>query len=220
MTALNKQLRQTIIDSVIGKGTTIPARKEALKKATEQRVRELCRDRVPEEFAKAAARLPKEWFPHNASADVPPLVCPNAILDAKGDESMLRRSWRHTVTFEPFFHPYNTRFDRPEKIHQGMDYTDRDNPVKKPEALDSWEAKLKDLIDEAWKIVNDEKTARAELASFLASVNNYKQVLEKMPELEPHLPDYVKPMPLTVPVAPILKTLGKLGFDKSKKTAK
>lgn len=215
MTALNKTLRQQIIDSVIEKGTTIPARKADLTKRTEARVRELDLSRVPKEFGPSTKLLPKTWFPHAASTQLKPTVNPISIVTLTEQE--MRSHWRSTVSYEPFPHPYDTRFDRAAEKDRGIDI---DTKMQKPDDLESWEAKLEDLIAEAEQIVADEKKARSELQSFLYSVNNYKQVLEKMPELEKHLPNYVKPMPLTVPVGPILKTLGALGFDQTEQPAK
>ena len=214
MTALNKTIRQQIINSVIEKGTTIPARKDDLTKRTEQRVRELCLERVPKDFAAATRNLPRGWFPHHTSEHMPPHVCPTGILAHMDDDYEMRRQWRHTVSFEPFPHPYNTRFDRSPTLNQGMDDS-TEPPTRKPDDLESWEARLADLIEEAKRIAADENKARTKLRQFLASVNSYKRVLEKMPELEPHLPNYTKPMPLVVSVAPILETLGALGFDQT-----
>lgn len=208
MTALNKTLRTQIIASVIEKGTTIPARKEDLIRRTEARVRQLCLERVPKDFAAAVKTLPPEWFPIVGSETMEPQVCPLAII--KLSSEAMARSWRYAVSFEPFRHPMGVSFSRvSEAVKNGKE--------SDPE---SWESKLKDLIDEAHKIMRDEGQACTELRQFLASVNNYKQVLEKMPELEKHLPNYTKPMPLVVQVGPILKTLGKLGFDQAKKDPK
>jgi len=213
MTALNKTIRQKIIDSVIQKGTTIPARKQELKKKTALRVRELDLSRVPAEFGPATKTLPPEWFPLNGSSQMNPKACPDSYVELSDEQ--LRTQWMAVVSYEPFRHPISARFHRKDFIDQGMDHGARP-PVKKPDDMESWEAVLADLITEAKKIRADEAQAREELRQFLQSVNNYKQVLEKMPELEKHLPDYSKPMPLTVPVGPILKTLGALGFDQSK----
>ena len=218
MTNLNQKLRDEIIESVINKGTTIPARKVALKKATELRVRELCLERVPKEFGLATKTLPAEWFPLSAGEGVPYEMCP-ITLATMTDFEIHRHSWqRFTVPFEPFRHPINTKFHRSTYMDQGQENIDG-VMVKKPEDLESWEARMADLIKEGKQIRADEEKARTELRQFLYSVKTYKQVLEKMPELEPHLPNYTKPMPLTVPVAPILRTLGALGFDKSKECA-
>jgi hypothetical protein len=216
MTALNKTLRQEIIDSVIKKGTTIPARKADLKKRTALRVRELDLSRLPAEFGPATKSLPPEWFPLNLSNQMNPKVCPDSYVELTDDQ--LRSQWKAVISYEPFRHPINARFGRNDYIDQGLDHNTKP-PTKKPDDMESWEAVLADLLVEAKQIRADEEEARAELRRFLWSVNNYKQVLEKMPELEPHLPNYTKPMPLVVPVAPILKTLGKLGFDKSQEAA-
>jgi hypothetical protein len=208
MTALNKTIRQQIIDSVIEKGTTIPKRKEELKKKTEARVRKLDMERVPKEFAAATKNMPPEWFPLAGSASIKPEYCPIAIVTLQPEQ--LRNQWRSTVSYEPFRHPMNTDFNRANAKDCGINQATKE---KNPDDLESWEARLEDLIAEANKIVADEAQARHELSQFLYSVNNYKQVIEKMPELEKHLPNYTKPMSLTVSVAPILKTLGKLGFD-------
>jgi hypothetical protein len=214
MTTLNKEIRRKIIDSVIEKGTTIPKRKEELARATEARVRALCLERVPKEFPAATKNLPPEWFPLIASENIKANANPVCVA-TWSDEQLRSGHWGIPVSFEPFRHPINTRFSRSDFIDQGMDYTDRTNPVRNPADMESWEAKLADLLKKAHKIREDEKRARDELRLFLYSVKTYKQIVEKMPELEKHLPDYEKPMPLTVPVAPILKTLSALGFDQS-----
>lgn len=212
MTALNKTIRQAIIDSVIERGTTIPARKEDLKKRTALRVRELDMSRIPVEFYPATKNLPPEWFPLSASTQLSPRTCPDSYVELNDEQ--LRCHWKAVVSFEPFRHPINTHFSRNDFIDQGYDHSTTP-PTKKLDDMDSWEAVLADLLKEAKQIRADEAQARDELKQFLYSVNNYKQVLEKMPELEKHLPNYTKPMPLVVSVAPILKTLGKLGFDQA-----
>lgn len=206
MTTLNNKLRDSIIDSIIDTGTTLPARKEALKHATEKRVRELCVQRVSQDFISATKNLPVEWFPHESSVNIDRMLNPIEISTNSEDE--LRKGWRGgTITFDPIKHPMSARFNR-------RDYSLHTVGCGKAEDPESWEAKLSDLIGEARQIRADEEKARRELRQFLHSVRTYKQIIEKAPELEPFLPDYEKPMPLTVPVAPLLSTLNKLGFTK------
>lgn len=215
MTNLNQKLRDKIIDSVIEKGTTIPARKEALKKKTSLRVREIDMSRVPKEFAAATKNLPPEWFPLAASAQFSPKVCPDSYIELTDSE--MRSQWKAVVSYEPFRHPMSARFIRPDEKTRKPIKQDDGSYEDQPDDENSWEFLLGDLLDEAKQIRDDEAEARKSLRQFLYSVRTYKQVLEKMPELERHLPDYTKPMPLTVPVAPILKQLGKLGFDQAEK---
>lgn len=70
------------------------------------------------------------------------------------------------------------------------------------------------LAKEAAQIVEDEAAARGEARAFLASCKTVEQILERMPELEPHIPKISRPLPLVAP-SNLLSTLSSLGFDRT-----
>lgn len=72
------------------------------------------------------------------------------------------------------------------------------------------------LQPEADALIEREEALRHEISSFLLSCRTVEQVLERMPELAPHVPKTVKPMPL-VAASNLLSTLTQLGFDKTAK---
>lgn len=206
MTNLTKESRAAIIDSVIKTGTDLPEKKKDLTARLEQRVRAINLERVDTDFYRATKTLPAEWFPHKASTELYHDVNPAVIMALSPEDLKRSRRYATNVNFEPIKYPTSTSFSRAHfaKRHE------------QPDDLDSWEVRLADLIDEAKVIRAAEDKARAELGAFLNSVRTYKQVLEKMPELERHLPAVVgKNYAVAVPVAPLLATLGSLGFDKS-----
>lgn len=206
MTNLTKESRISTINSVIQKGTTLPAQKEDLKLRLQQRVRAICLERVPAEFGPATKNLPAEWFQHKASAGIYQEVNPYSIVTKSVEHVERHRCWADSVCFEPIKYPANVYFDR---AHYAARLDQPDDP-------ESWEVLLADLIAEAKTIRATEDKVRSELEAFLYSVRTYKQVAEKMPELVPHLPPVAgKVYPVTVPVAPLLATLTGLGFDKS-----
>lgn len=72
------------------------------------------------------------------------------------------------------------------------------------------------LQPEVDALIEREEALRREISGFLLSCRTIEQVLERMPELEPHVPKMVKPMPLVAP-SNLLSTLTQLGFDKTAK---
>lgn len=207
MTTLTKERREEIIDSVINKGTNLPEKKKELAARVAARVREICLTRVPKDFPAATKNLPAVWFPHLASIGIRREINPLAILQYSEEELQRSRWYDQGVSFEPIKHPFNVRFDR-QPLANGNS--------EKPNDPESWEVLLSPLIDEALALRSTEDKARGQLAAFLASVRTYKQALEKMPELEGHLPRVAgKSFPISAPVGPLVQMLTGLGFDKS-----
>jgi hypothetical protein len=68
----------------------------------------------------------------------------------------------------------------------------------------------------ARKLREKEDMLRAELGDFLATCRTYKQVVEKMPELEPHLPQVTKPLRIVVSTAKLSAALYSAGFNHKK----
>lgn len=73
---------------------------------------------------------------------------------------------------------------------------------------------MRPLRAEADALAERERQLRGEIGAFLASCRYVEDVVERMPELEPHVPNYKKSFPLTAP-SNLLSTLTSLGFDKT-----
>lgn len=98
---------------------------------------------------------------------------------------------------------YNIAFDDPIRV-----------AAYAPETKDF--AELFALQPEVDALIEREEALCREISGFLLSCRTIEQVLERMPELEPHVPKMVKPMPL-VAASNLLSTLTQLGFDKTAK---
>ena len=196
MTNLSKEIRLAIVESVITKGTVIPADKEAIIKSTQEAVRAWMLGYLPPGFQAATATLPPNWFATESSADIYASDNPEMILN--GDTR-----YYGSVKFEPF--------RRPTK---GGAYSPAINYRQEKDSPHRWESVLSAQIDAAKKLRAREEAARTDLLNFLNSCRTYKQVLAKMPELENHLPAPAMPL-VVVNVGPLVASLGKLGFDRS-----
>ncbi len=197
MTNLNKENRAATIESVI-KGTFIPDEKAAIIASTSAAVRAQLVSYLPDGFEAAIANLPPKWFDSEADHSLHHKHNPVSILAGK-------TSGHDTIRFEKFSRPYGNSY----QVLCDYSPTDKESPHQ-------WHKVLAAQIDAAIKLRTKEDTLRNELGAFLASCKNYAQVLAKMPELERHLPaPPTKAFPVVTSTAPLLKTLGKLGFDRS-----
>lgn len=208
MTNLNKEIRAAVIESVI-KGTYIPEQKAAILAATSKAVRDLVVLALPEGFAVATATLPPQWFGSVSHFDVCKEQCPRAILDGadrwKGYGSVLIK-FESVIT--PPHHNIHSLLLQDKKSGNNESWTQ------------FWERHLAAQIAAATKLRAKEDALRSELGAFLASVKTYKQVVEKMPELERHLPPPpTKVFALVTSTAPLEKALTSLGFDRTKEAA-
>lgn len=198
MTVLNKERREAIIDSVIKKGTTIPKRKADLMTATKAKVRETLRKRLPEGFESVAAAVPHGWFRVLTEVAIHRDANPMAIYSHQCCGTYV------SIVFDPMRAPYSIDIEPDSLQRKGTS----------KETNDCWELILADEIKEAKSIADTEEKLRDELMGFLLSVKTYKQVLERMPELEPHLPkNPVKTYPVVASTTPLLNLLTAVGFD-------
>lgn len=199
---LTKEIRAQIVESVIA-ATFIPAEKKAILESAGLAAREAVRAALPEGFERAVGTLPRDWFAKVDNVGPSWHVNPRSILENPEDST---RSCQ-------------IRFDTvlaPVEFYYGYQINDR-HQEKDPKAP-SWEKILAAQIDAAKKLRAKEDDLRADLSSFLASCRTYQQVLEKMPELERHLPKPAAPArPLVVSAAPLQSQMKKLGFDQGAK---
>lgn len=213
MTTLNNAARLAIIESVIEKGTTIPAERQAIFDDTAKVARAFMLRQLPKDFEAATKILPPEWF--NTCSATPDLRAdshPCSILKrlAKGES---HRTYGNSIKFEAFRVPYSFRVD---VWHHAPRNDDERERFKEADGL--WPDILKSQIAAALKLRAKEDALRAELRDFLSSCRTYKQVLEKAPQLERHLPPVAtKPMPLVVSTTAMNSLLKKAGFDQSVK---
>lgn len=202
MTTLTKEARIRTIDSAVA-GTFIAEKGEKIVASANEVVRKTLMAYLPKDWLASTAMMPREWFNHMAAETVDKSFAPEAILsgaDLQGNGGW--RSW--TIHFEPFRAPAN--FRHPVRYHKHESFPDA--PL--------WSDILAPQIAEAKKLRAKEVALRDELTNFLNSCRTYKQVIEKMPELERHLPPVAsKPQALVVAVAPLKTRLKGLGFDRS-----
>lgn len=197
MTNLTKDIREQIVQSVLA-GTWIPEKKAAILKSTGEAIREVWRKYLPEGFEAATATLPPAWFPKESVEYLSCAVNPDLIMQPTNSRGEKCSSSNFSVP--PLAVPENFR---PEYRYNGVGH------------IPFWSEALAPQIKEAQKLRAAQDKLEEELRGFLYSVKTYKQVLEKMPELERHLPKpAAKPMPVATSTAPLLSTLAKLGFDK------
>jgi hypothetical protein len=205
MTNLTKDRRFETIESVIA-ATELPAQKQALIDAVKVKVREIMRLHLPKGFEQATATLPTNWFGHITSVSIQKDCNPVDLLSMR--EPDVHRWSYPSFPIEPISMPHYCQADlgmRSLKTEKG-----------EPDNLDSWEVHLTKEIKEANKLRIKEEKLREQLNGFLNSVKTYKQVIEKMPELEKHLPAVAgKQYPVAVSVTPLLNMLTGLGFDQS-----
>ena len=201
MTTLTKEARLKTIESAVA-GTFIAEKGEKIVASAAETVRQTLMRYLPDGWLQATAAMPREWFQHKAAQDVIKESSPQAILSGAAEDS---RHYRSTnIHFEPFRVPVNFQ-------HPVRDYEHRGEPD-----VPLWSNILAPQIAEAKKLRAQEVALRAELTAFLNSCRTYKQVIEKMPDLERHLPPVAaKAQPLVVSVAPLQKKLNALGFDRS-----
>jgi len=208
MTNLTHESRKQITESVVNKGTFLNEEKAAIKKSTQEAVRKAVLATLPKGFHDAIKNLPPEWFRKCSGASLQSDANPVALSDRKKYESeRYPGNWRNNYTHIEF-----TSFLVPDSFN---------NRYNDPSFGQDWcEKHLAAQIDAAKKLHAKEQALRDELNAFLYSVKTYKQVLEKMPELESHLPaPKVKSYPVAVSTAPLVAKLADLGFDRSLKEA-
>lgn len=189
-TILNKDLRAKIVGNVIN-ATDIPELEKSIRQRTKQRGREYVIAGLPEGFVEKTKNLPKEWFGSTSCLYVRSANNPSRYLDDA-----------------------NT-------THRFYDHVDFDDPVVGPASGVSKnhapvEEYFSDLVEEAKALAERREVLTAEIRGFLLSCKTVEQVLERMPELEPHIPKASKPMPL-VAASNLLSSLSQLGFDRTKK---
>lgn len=203
-TRLTKERREQIIESVFN-ATLLPKKKKDLIKRTTEKVRSLVNSKLPKEFEPAIKNLPKEWFAKNYQVSIHKDVNPISLLE---DEEKFKKMWSYNqVNYDHFYCPvsFNPSIESWIKVHN------------KPDNKESWEEYLAKEIAEAKKLRAKEDKVRQTTSEFLWSVNTYKQVIEKMPEFERHLPNYVKHYPIAVNTGPLTNLLDGLGFDQGVK---
>lgn len=166
------------------RATNIPELKADLKQRTKTAARDIVIAANPPGFAALVANAPKEWFQTMNNVYLKKPISPVAALDAQNSGSEFYIYLDDPVTV-------------PASGVKDLDLT----PIERLKA-------------EADTLVERERALRNEIAAFLNSCRTVEQVLERMPELEPHVPKAVKPMPLVAP-SNLLSTLAQLGFDKT-----
>lgn len=201
---LTSERRADIIDSVFN-ATLLPIQKLDLIAKTKAKVREIMRDLLPKDFEATIANLPPEWFPSCSSTGIRKDVNPETLL--KDAEAYQRSYTVPSMCFDGFSKPEYLHDMSIEAYKKGVD----GQPVQH-----CWENLLDKEITAAKKLRAKEDELRGKLRAVLNSVTTYKGLLEKMPELEKHLPPGpTKYYPVAVSVTPLVNLLDSVGFDQS-----
>lgn len=201
---LTKAIRADMVESIIA-ATYIPEKKKAILESTGSAAREAVRALLPAGFERAIGTLPREWF--NRIVAVSPSRGVNPVNILKSETG-----WGASIDIgEPILVPANLYCQMGNAIHDTVQAAFPGHPT--------WEKILAVQIEAATKLCKEEDELRAEVAGFLASCHSYKDVCEKFPAFERHLPKTpAKAMPLVVQTAPLQKKLAKLGFDQGAAT--
>jgi hypothetical protein len=185
-TRLNKALREEILKNII-KATDLATRKKSILDRTNEVARQLVMRSQPEGFYEVTANLPSEWFCSTSQLRFDDSCNPKKVLE--------HGSWSSAYIY----------FPDPVRVVANGGTPHDDKVMTEAFAL---------LAKEAAQYVADEAAARSEARAFLASCKTVEQILERMPELEPHIPKISRPLPLVAP-SNLLSTLSALGFDRT-----
>ena len=181
---LTNQLRTDILTSVM-KATEQENECADILKRTSVLARAVLLAKIPAAFLAVVKANPPEWFMWKATAYLPTDMAPGTLLPRDGYHDSGRYA-----NFEPI--PY------PASGDVGISVSDR-------EPFDP-------LYKEAEQLAERYDTIRRELAGFLKSCATTEKVLERMPELEPHVPTHARPYPLVASTSNLLSSLLKSGF--------
>lgn len=185
---LTKYIRDAIVKSVLA-STHFPEQKQSIKQRTCDLARELIAARVPPLFNVMLEFYGKEedWFARSISANLQGKYSP---LDPLNTLDGQYNAW--CVEFEPVMRPlyFNDSFSREEQTqHFGA------------------------LRLEAEQLVEKIQRTERELRGFLASVTTTEKLLERMPELAPHLPSTAVSYPVVASTVNLVSYLRTAGFD-------
>lgn len=183
-TRLTKDVREEIIDRVI-KATNIPELKADIMRRAKAAAVDAVRAAQPDGFYEAVINVPKQW-----------IASQNDLYLGANFAALVKILNGHSLHVF-----YRIRFDDPVSVAMS---------AQKEMDLSAISA----LNTEAEALAEHEAQLRREISSFLVSCRHIEDAVERMPELEPHIPKIVKPMPLVAP-SNLLSTLSQLGFDKT-----
>lgn len=185
---LNKAIRTVIFESVMA-STDFPALKQSIKDRTCALARELIAARVPAEFNDVVAAVGKnasKWFSTIEEVYIHEKFSPLSVLNS-GD------GFTHVyVRFSPIYRPYH--------FETGFFGGQQENFFA-------------DLRKEAEGLAALIKRTEGELRAFLASCTTTEKLVERMPEIEPHIPKTAMSYPIVASTATLTSYLLKAGFD-------
>lgn len=183
-TRLTNAMRDEIIERVM-KATNLYAEREQIKTETKERAREAFLAAQPAGFNALAAQYPKEWF--KAGGDI-------KLNDADNNPCV----YLDSVDGKGAYRNRYVRFDPPSPT--AVDQVSGGDEV------------FYDLVEraKAWAARHD--TLLNELRAFLLSCSTVEAMLERMPELAPHIPKASgRCFPLVAP-SNLLSQLQQSGF--------
>lgn len=184
-TRLTKEMRNDIIESVMA-ATDMNTKREAILAETVARAVEVIRESQPEGWFALVEGHPKEWFSLQAEISFAGDLLPQSIMSTESHH---------------YYHQIKLEDSIPVAIYYRRD-------------RDSEKVVFAAVIKKAQAWREEYDATRGELASFLNSCSTTEKVIERMPELEKHIPKRAKVYPLVAP-SNVMSRLAKLGFDRT-----
>lgn len=185
---LNKAIRTAIFDSVMA-ATDFPELKRSIKDRTCALARELIAARVPAEFndmVAAAGKNASKWFASTEEVHVGDNFSPLAVLTFNDYRC---QNYVHFALIYCPFH-FESSFSKAQQ-----------------------ENFFADLRKEAEGLAALIERTEGELRAFLSSCTSTEKLVERMPEIEPHIPKIAMSYPIVASTATLTSYLLKAGFD-------
>ncbi|WP_025915477.1 Nmad5 family putative nucleotide modification protein [Herminiimonas sp. CN] len=184
---LSKALRAEILGNVLA-ATTFKTDKEDIEREMSALVRKLMDAKIPDEFKALTTGAPREWFQGTARVNV---NSKHAIENAFNRERLDgRHMWDGTTQFECLVTP--AIFD--------CNLTAQDYELILP------------IYQRAEKLAEAHWALEDEMTAFLRSCTTTERLLERMPELEPHIPKITRDYPIVASTENLLSQLLAAGF--------
>ncbi len=163
--------------------TTYEEERSIIIQAASKKIHKWITDQL-KDFHAATKTLPKEWFPHKSDLYLP--GGPSHLLD------LTPFCKTCNITIEPISFPYPNPPDM--KREEWLKFLDKE-------------------IQQANTLLEKRQALTGEMRAFLNSVTTTEKLVQRMPELERHLPSQAKVYPLVASTKGLQKALKNTGFD-------
>jgi len=183
MPRITNAIRTQILDSVLA-STNLPKKRDDIMKRTRALAQKIAVSKVPADFKKFSKTQPREWF------------------RIQTEINLGHRNPERGFHDDPAYYAYNSVRLEPFPI-----------PMSHREKFNEDETNLfTPLREEAEALRDGQKTLSVDIRKFLQGCNTTEQILERMPELKPHIPVITKHYPVVVSTDNLLSSLMQVGF--------